>query len=154
MFLYQIWQRFQVWVSMLVYILCTFSCVWDREGCLAEVLFLSCEDFHSCKFNFTPLGWKSKSSAHAQLMITLLYILLRNIFALASRITLDKWGRKMTSWMWSYDFSWYFLQFVQLFSRNVYISSWLLDATNLAKEECKIYRPQYIFRKNYVIKLI
>ena len=70
---------------------------------------------------FTPLGLKSELSAHAQLMITLLYILLRNILALALGIPLDKWGHKMMSWMWSYDFSWNFLQFVEVFSRNVNI---------------------------------
>ena len=47
---YQMWQRFEVWVSMLACIWCTFSCVSDREGCLVEVLFLSREDLHSCKF--------------------------------------------------------------------------------------------------------
>ena len=35
---------------------------------------------------FTPLGLKSETSAHAQLVITLLYILLRNILALTLRI--------------------------------------------------------------------
>ena len=35
---------------------------------------------------FTPLGLKSETSAHAQLVITLLYILLRDILALTLRI--------------------------------------------------------------------
>ena len=70
---------------------------------------------------FTPLGLKSELSAHAQLVITLSYILLRNILALALGIPFDKWGHKMMSWMWSYDFSWNFLQFVEVFSRNVNI---------------------------------
>ena len=46
---------------------------------------------------FTPLGLKSETSTNVQLVITLLYILLRNILALALRIPLDKWGHKMTS---------------------------------------------------------
>ena len=28
-----------------------------------------------------------------------------------------------------------------------------MEVTNLAKGQCKIYRPEYIFRKNHVIKL-
>ena len=36
-------------LSTLVCIWCTFSCLSGREGCLAEVLFLSREDLHSCK---------------------------------------------------------------------------------------------------------
>ena len=46
---------------------------------------------------FTPLGLKSETSADAQLVITLLYILLGNILALILRIPIDKWGHKMTS---------------------------------------------------------
>ena len=45
----------------------------------------------------TPSGLKSETSAHVQLVLTLLYILLRNILALTLRIPLDKWGHKMTS---------------------------------------------------------
>ena len=50
MFQYQMWQRFEVWVPMVVCIWCTFSCVSDREDCLAEVWFSSREDLNSCKF--------------------------------------------------------------------------------------------------------
>ena len=46
---------------------------------------------------FTSLGLKPYSPAHAQLMIILLYILLRKILALALRIPLNKRGHKMTS---------------------------------------------------------
>ena len=46
---------------------------------------------------FTSLGLKSETSAHAQLVVALLYILLRNIFALTLKIPLDKLGHKMTS---------------------------------------------------------
>ena len=67
---------------------------------------------------FTPLGLKSERSTYVQLMFTLLHILFRNILALILRITLDKWGHKMMSRMWSLDFSWNVLQFVQFFSRN------------------------------------
>ena len=68
----------------------------------------------------THLGLKSETSAHTQLVITLLYILLRNILTLTLRILFDKWGHKMTSWMWSHDFSWNFLQqYLQLFNRNL-----------------------------------
>ena len=45
---------------------------------------------------FTPLGLKSETSVHAQL-VSLLYILLRNILALTLRIPLDKWGHKITT---------------------------------------------------------
>ena len=39
------------------------------------------------------------------------------------RIMFDKWGHKVTSWMWSRDFSWVFLQCVQLLGRNVKIQA-------------------------------
>ena len=38
----------EFWVSVLMRIWCTFSSLSGREGCLAEVLFLSHEDLHSC----------------------------------------------------------------------------------------------------------
>ena len=41
---------------------------------------------------FTQLGLKSEAFVHAQLVITLLYILLRNILALTLKIPLDKMG--------------------------------------------------------------
>ena len=46
---------------------------------------------------FTPLGLKSETFAYAQLVITLLYVVLSNILALTLRIPLDKWGHKTTS---------------------------------------------------------
>ena len=45
MFQYQMRQKLEVWVSMLVCIWGTFSCVSGRKGCLAEFLFLFREDF-------------------------------------------------------------------------------------------------------------
>ena len=51
---------------------------------------------------FTPLYLKPETSAHAQLAITLLYILFANIlhgvtWKLTLRISLEKWGHIMTS---------------------------------------------------------
>ena len=71
---------------------------------------------------------------------------------------MKKWGHKMMSWMWSRDFSWTsynvcnFLVEVSTFKQA--INSWLLGITNSAKGQYKIYRPQYIFRKRRVFKLI
>ena len=107
---------------------------------------------------FIPQCLKSETSAHVQLLITILYIPLGNILALLLlvgnlqlRIPLDKWGHKMTSWMWSHDFSWNFLQYVKYQHLNKPLS-WLLDVTNLAKGQCKIYRPEYSFQKSHVIQ--
>ena len=70
---------------------------------------------------------------------------------LTLRIPPDKWGHRMTSWMWSHDFSWNFLQYVKYQHLNKPLS-WILDVTNLAKGQCKIYWPEYIFQKSHVIQ--
>ena len=58
---------------------------------------------------FTPLYLKSEISAHAQLAITFLNVLLANILTCYQLetyigIPFDKWGHRMMSLMWSRDF--------------------------------------------------
>ena len=50
------------------------------------------------------------------------------------------------SCMWSRDFSWKYFPV-----HNWYAT---LDEIDLLKEQCTIYRPEYIFRKSHVIKFI
>ena len=49
---------------MLVFIWCTFSCVLDREVCLAEVLFLSRKDLHLCKVTLDKLKLPAHITRH------------------------------------------------------------------------------------------
>ena len=51
--------------------------------------------------------------------------------------------------VWSRDFSSYSVCnfFVEISTFKPY--SWLLDETNLAKGQCEIYKPKYIFRKRH-----
>ena len=57
-------QRFEVWVSTLVCIWCTFSCVSDRGGCLAEVLFLSREAFIHANSPWTNIKLPAHITRH------------------------------------------------------------------------------------------
>ena len=72
----------------------------------------------------TSLCSKSKTSANAQFVIILLYILLLKAISwhgiswkLTLRIPLDKWGHKITLWIRSRGFSWNLLQCLQLLSK-------------------------------------
>ena len=80
---------------------------------------------------------------------------------LSLRIALDKWRNEVTRWCRECDHVTFpgtsynvcnFLVEVSTFKQA--IKGWLLDVTNSAKRQYKIYRPQYIFRKSRVFKLI
>ena len=80
---------------------------------------------------------------------------------LSLRIALHKWRNEVTRWCRECDHVTFpgtsynvcnFLVEVSTFKQA--IKGWLLDVTNSAKRQYKIYRPQYIFRKSRVFKLI